>query len=89
LRLDHLWWIVASVVVVVVAVTDVVAVADVVEVVGCCWLWLGTLGLTRDITTSPRCPTVGTFRLLSHTYHPLSHAFLPIFVPSPSLTPSS
>jgi hypothetical protein len=29
----------------------------------------------------PRCPTVGTFRLLSHTYHPLSHALFLIFVP--------
>ena len=28
-----------------------------------------------------RCPMVGTFWLLSHTYEPLSHTFLFIFVP--------
>ena len=30
----------------------------------------------RSRLLSPRCPTVRTFRLLSHTYRPLSHAFL-------------
>ena len=32
----------------------------------------------------PRCPTVETFRVLSHGYRPLSHAFPPVFLPSPS-----
>jgi hypothetical protein len=30
----------------------------------------------------PRCPTVGTFRLISHTHQPFSHAFPLISVPS-------
>ena len=46
----------------------------------------GISGVERDLSpvTSPRCPTVETFRLLSHGYQPLSHAFPLVFLPSPS-----
>jgi len=51
---------------------------------------VGHLGkITGERSTPTRMPDIGIFRLLSHGYQPLSHAFPLVFLPPSSTPPNS